>query len=180
MNDSVLPIPLGRGIPFNSTLGIFHQNWAAIDLYTDFAIYKFLKITPQQAHLIVSGLMFGRKARLLTDLVYHSDATNKQSILTPFNVLRAAKREVITHSYFKSDALTLTFMERSVSGDFKATEHTYTFEEFRLHVDKTAVAIGEFAEAIEATQDEINAFVAAALSLNRKSTKSPHKPISNK
>jgi hypothetical protein len=180
MSDPVLPSPLGRGIPFNSTLGMFHQNWAAIDLYTDFAIYKFLKITPQQAHLIVSGMMFGRKARLLADLVHHTDLDNKSKIMGPFNIIRAAKREIITHSYFKSDPINITFMERSVSGEFKAVEHNYTFEEFRLHVVSIADAVGEFVAALGPTQEEINDFVQAALSLNRKSAKSPDRPTSSK
>lgn len=173
MTDPVLPLPLGVGIPFNATLGMFHQNWAAIDLHTDFAIYKFLKVTPLQAHLITSGMMFGSKARLLVDLVRHSNATNKSQILGPFNKIRASKRVMIAHSYCSSDALSVTFLERSAGQEFAAKEHVYTFEEFRAHVDEVRAAAEAFIDAIGASQKEIIEFVHAALSLNTKSETSP-------
>ena len=122
------PAPLAMSALFTSTVGRFHLNWAAIDLHTDIAIYKLLKVTPQQAHLILGGMMFGPKARLLADLVYHSDAPNKSKIMGPFNVIRNSNRVLFTHSYFASDDLTLIFMERSVSGgQFKAKENRFSF-----------------------------------------------------
>ena len=63
--EPILPIPMVNHASYLQLLGIFHSNWSAIDLYTDFAIYQFLRVTPQQAHLITSGMVFGRKARLL-------------------------------------------------------------------------------------------------------------------
>jgi hypothetical protein len=180
MPEIPLPIPIGMGVQFNAILGMFHQNWSAIDLHTDFAIYRFLKVTPLQAHMIVSGMMFGRKARLLADLIRNSDAPNKAQLLGPFNRIRAAKRDVIAHSHFTSDALGVAFLERSVSADFKATVHQYTFAEFQRHVDEVAVTAREFVEAIGATPEEIDTFVKAALSLERKSIKSPESPTSSK
>lgn len=164
-----LPIPLKHSIPYLSTLGTFHSNWSSIDLFTDFAIYQFLRVTPQQAHLITSGMMFGRKAKLLDDLIKHSSDKRKGKLLEAFNKIRASKREMLTHSYVASDALSVTFMERNISGPFSAKLHTFSGDEFKEHVKKMTDAANEFFEALEVSQVEINAFVNAALSLNRKS-----------
>jgi hypothetical protein len=64
--EPVLPIPMVKHASYLQLLGIFHSNWSAIDLYTDFAIYNFLHVTPQQAHLITSGMVFGQKHVFLT------------------------------------------------------------------------------------------------------------------
>jgi hypothetical protein len=168
MDESILPIPVGAGISFNAKLGLFHQNWAAIDLHTDFAIYKFLGVTPLQAHLITTGMMFGRKARLLVDLIKHSDIKDKSKFLEPFNIIRgAARRDRITHSYIRTDATSVYFLERSAGNTFKAEEHQYTINEFYQHVDNTTRAAEAFIEAINASEREVIEFVKAALSLNR-------------
>jgi hypothetical protein len=176
MAELVLPVPLGKGISFNAMLGIFHLNWAAIDLHTDFAIYKFLKVTSLQAHLITSGMMFGRKARLLVDLIRHSDAKNKSAILGPFNIIRASNREMIAHSYFTSDAMSVVFLERSSANKFSVKEHRYSLPEFQAHVDKISAAAQAFVAAIDAPREEINDFVQTALSFARKSETSPGSP----
>jgi len=37
---------------FNTALGLYHGVFAAFDLLTDYAIFKFLNVTPHQAHLL--------------------------------------------------------------------------------------------------------------------------------
>ena len=101
--EPVLPIPMVKHASYLQLLGIFHSNWSAIDLYTDFAIYNFLHVTPQQAHLITSGMVFGRKARLLDDLIRNSDDGRKQKLLEAFNKIRAAKHDIIAHSELSLD-----------------------------------------------------------------------------
>jgi hypothetical protein len=167
MTELNLPIPIEAGISFNAKLGLFHQNWAAIDLHTDFAIYKFPGITPLQAHLITSGMMFGRKARLLVDLVKHSDIKQKNKIIEPFSIIRGAQRDMITHSYCSTDALSVTFLERSVSNTFRAKERKFTLNEFHAHVDNVTRAAEQFISAIDASPDEIIEFIEAALNLKQ-------------
>lgn len=88
---------------FANALGRFHLVWASVDLITDFAIYKFLNVSAEQAHLITSGMMFGRKSRLLADLISRSNHPNKAEILGPFNKLRGSnKRDILAHSYVSS------------------------------------------------------------------------------
>lgn len=176
MADPTLPIRMTAGIPYNATLGQFHNNWSAIDLYTDYAIYKFLNVTALQAHLITSGMMFGRKARLLGDLIKHSDDPRKILILRAFSKIRKANRDIIAHSYVRSDAISVTFLERSISGDFRTTEHTFISDEFRAHVLYIADAAIEFYDALDIVSEELDAFVNAALSFKRKSNKLPGNP----
>jgi hypothetical protein len=175
-----IAIPMAKHTSYLQLLGIFHSNWSAIDVYTDFAIYQFLHVTPQQAHLITSGMVFGRKARLLDDLIRHSDDARKQKLMEAFNKIRAAKRDIISHSYVASDAVSVKFMERNTSGKFKANIHTYTFDEFRQHVLDIHYAADEFYAALEASKENIDAFANAALSLNRKSDTSPESPTESK
>jgi hypothetical protein len=118
-----------------------------LDLYTDFAIYQFLHVTQQQAHLITSGMMFGRKARLLDDLIRHSDDPRKPKLLESFNKIRAAKRDIITHSYVGSDAISVWYLERNTAGPFKAEIHSYSAERLQEHIQGIANAATDFYNA---------------------------------
>ena len=177
---TIVPIPMVKQASYLKLLGIFHSNWSAIDLYTDFAIYQFLHVTQQQAHLITSGLVFGRKARLLDDLIRHSDDPRKSKILEAFNKIRAAKRDIITHSYVASGAGSVRFLERNTSGPFKAEVHNYSAEKFHDHVKGIAEAASNFYNALVVDVAELEAFANAALSLNRKSSTSPGSPVESK
>ena len=162
---------------FHRSLGLFHALWATIDLTTDFAIGKFLKVTPKEAHLITAGMMFGRKARLLADLIGRSDDPNKAVLLGAFNAIRGnSKRDIITHGYLWSDTSTVRFVERSISGEFKATQHSFTMKEFQDHIDDLVIHAIAFYDAVGASPDEIDTFAVAAFSLNRKSKTSPGAP----
>jgi hypothetical protein len=176
----ILPILMVNHASYLQLLGIFHSNWSAIDLYTDFAIYQFLHVTPQQAHLITSGMVFGRKARLLDDLIRHSDDPRKSKLLEPFKKIRAAKRDIIAHSYVGSDALSVWYLERNTSGPFKAEIHRYSAEMLHSHVQAIANAVSDFYNALGVERVELDAFANAALSLNRKSNTSPGSPVESK
>ena len=52
---------------FRRALGLFYVNWATLDLTVDYAISQFLKVSAKQAHLITGGMMFGPKARALSE-----------------------------------------------------------------------------------------------------------------
>jgi hypothetical protein len=159
---------------FAYLIGRFHLTWSSIDLITDFAICKFLNIPPEQGHLITSGIMFGRKARLLADLVGRSNHPKKAEILEPFNKLRGnSKRDIFTHSYISTDRGSVTFIERSISGRFTAKAHTFTFSQIQDHVLMVVMEADNFCKALEASGDEIDAFANAAFNLSRKSNTSP-------
>ena len=104
--EPILPIQMVNHRSYLQLLGIFHT----------------------------SGMVFGRKARLLDDLITHSDDNRKQKLLEAFNKIRAAKRDIIAHSYHGSDELSVQYVERNTSGRFKANVHTYTFNEFKQYV----------------------------------------------
>ena len=85
---------------FMELTGRFHEAWTSLELLTDYAIYKLLKVTPSQGHLITAGMFFSRKARLLADLIRTSEYPNKAAILGAFNKVRDNnKRDIIAHSY---------------------------------------------------------------------------------
>jgi hypothetical protein len=154
--------------------GLFQGSWASLELITDYAIWKFFGVTAEQAHLITSGMMFGRKARLLVDLIRRSDHKDKDKILAPFNELRGMSlRDVFAHSYVKSDRDTVTYLERLPGGDFRAKEHVFTLSKFSLHVLKFISLSDAFYNALGVSRAEIEEFGNAALSLSRKSKRSP-------
>jgi hypothetical protein len=164
---------------YHKAMGLFNGMWASLDLTTDYAIYKFLNVTPGQAHLITSGMMFGRKARLLADLIGHSNHPNKAQILGAFNKVRGGNmRDIFAHSYIRSGINSVTFVERSTSNEFKATEHTFTMLALAQHVHDFAAGVEAFWTSLGVTKSEIEAFAMAAFSLNRKSKTSPVKPTS--
>ncbi|MGC2223199.1 MAG: hypothetical protein WA624_12940 [Methylocella sp.] len=67
-------------------------------------------------------------------------------------------------------------MDRSVSGEFRAEEHTFTLDEFRSYVMDLESAIGAFRDSLGATREQLDVFAKAALSLSRKSKTSPGEP----
>jgi hypothetical protein len=160
-------------------MGAFQSMWGSTEIVTDYAICKFLKVTPGQAHLITAGMLFGRKGRLLADLIARSDDPKKDQILGAFNKLRGmSKRDMFAHAYVRSDSNTITFLDRS-GGEFRAQEHTFTLDEFRAYVTGFSEAGTAFRSAIGATKEELDAFAKAALSLSRKSKTSPGNPSSS-
>lgn len=155
-------------------LSVFHGIWSLIDMTTDYAIFKFLNVTPEQAHLITAGMMYGRKARLLADLVGRSDHPNKAKILGALNWIRGnSKRDIIAHGYQKFDDESIEFVERTISGEFEARGHVFTNEEFISHIKTLAKKGREFQEALEASEDDLREFANAAFNLNRKAKTSP-------
>ncbi len=118
-----------HGVGVMVCLGLFHMAFSRLDIATDFAIGKFLSVTPEEAHLITAGMMFGRKARLLAGLISRSDHPRKAAILSEFNAIRGNnKREILLHGHIyqqNEEDRTVSFIERSVSGEFKATVHTF-------------------------------------------------------
>jgi hypothetical protein len=66
-----------------------------------------------------------------------------------------------------SDAVCVKFLERNISDKFKATVHEFSPQAFHEHVQAIAKAAEEFQEALDVSQEEVNAFVNAALSLNK-------------
>jgi len=160
-----------------TALGGFQVNWAGIELITDYAICLFLEITYEQTHLITSGMMFGSKAKLLSDLISKSDHANKAAIKTAFNKIRGdTKRDVFAHCYINSTTKTVQFIERPRGGEYRAVVHEFTLQELIDHTTKIARTAVEFSAAIGAEPDKVSAFAEAALSLSRKSKMSPHEP----
>jgi hypothetical protein len=160
-------------------VGLFQGAWASLELTTDYAIWKFLKVTREQAHLITSGIMFGRKARLLADLIGRSDHPNKAKILGAFNEVRGTmnKRDIFAHSYVWSDQNVVKFIDRQAGGEYKAKEHRFTLKQFRDYVLEFSLSAERFYLSLGATREEINVFGNAALSLNRRSTHPRARPI---
>jgi hypothetical protein len=169
--------PLAFRDDYTQLMGTLQSAWAALEVITDYAICKFLKVTDGQAHLITSGMMFGRKSRLLADLVSKSNHPQKAAILGAFNKIRGmSKRDMFSHAYLRSDKDTITFLDRSSSGAFNAQEHTFTLDEFGSYVKDFQTAIGEFRASLGASKAQFEAFAKAALSLSRNSKTFPDEP----
>jgi hypothetical protein len=108
-------------------------------------------------------MMFGRKIRLLVDLVKHSDDKRKARLLAVLGRVTRANREVITHSYVRSDPDSVTFMERKLSGPFTAKEHTYSIAEFQTYMGEVLKAELEFDKVLSASREELDEFAQIAL-----------------
>ena len=87
-------------------------------------------------------------------------------------------RDIFAHSYVRSGDDSVTFVDRSSSGEFKATEHTFTLRELAKHVHDFVFAVDAFWKSLGVTKPEVEAFAMAAFSLNRKSKISPDRPTS--
>jgi hypothetical protein len=180
MIDTQDPLPTGLLLfqdSFRLALGTFHAAWSSLDVTTDFAICQFLKVTPQQAHMITGGMMFGPKARLLGSLIKDSNHAKKSEMLGAVRWLQGnSKRDVFAHGYMITSSTKVILLERPRGGGFKVKEHPFTLEQFIAHTKQVGSNAQTFWQALGASNADLAEFVAAALSLDNKSTTSPGEP----
>ncbi len=171
------PIKVSQSIDFLHDLGLFYSIWSNIDLVVDYAITQFLNVSDESGHLLTAGTMFGRKARLLADLVARSDHPQKARILGAINAIRGgSKRDVFAHGYILSNDEIVTFVERKPNDKQSGgIPHSFTLAEFSSHVRKVITSYSELWDALDKPSDGVKAFAQASLSMSRKSDKSPGK-----
>ena len=123
--------------------------------------------------------MFGSKARLLANLIKESDHPNKVQLVTAFRWIQGHnKRDVIAHGHMITSETEVSFLERPRGGGFAVKEHSFTLEQFVDHAQQLGSKTLEFWTAMDSSREELQAFVEAALSLDRKSATSPGAPHS--
>jgi hypothetical protein len=165
---------------FLAFFGMFHAMWAGVELGLCYGIAKFLKIPPEEAHVLTSGMEFGRKITLLRNVVYRSDDPDKGKITGLLGKIQnESKRNVFAHSFIFSDAKSVTFIERSRGGDYKVMRHEFTLEDFVDHVENFGIAADQLTKLLGATNDELQRFAEAAFNAETKPTKSPVPPTSS-
>jgi hypothetical protein len=147
---------------FYNLFGQFHAVWLANDTLIDYAIYQLLGTAPLDTHIILSGMMFGAKSRLLLALVKRSDHKNKNDLLDAVGKIQAAKRDVFSHSYLYLDSDNVLFIERTKGGKYGTVEHHFTNQEFRQHVANFIQAGQKFQNALAPDEPDLLAFVKAA------------------
>lgn len=173
--------PAGReGHPLHTswawtTFGLFHATWGSIELVTDLAVARFLNIAPETSHLITSGMMFGKKARLLADLIGRSNHPKRTALLTELNTIRGkGKRDVFVHGYITStDDGRIEIVERTQGGQFSVKRHSFTRRELSAHVQMVWNSFQAFGEALGVTNEELSDFIGAASRASRKEMTSP-------
>lgn len=153
---------------FTRILGTFYAVWSSAELCVSWAIGHFLRINYEETHVLTAGMEFGRKAILLRALVKRSDHKHKDSILGALNKIHNdSKRNAFAHSFISSTLTTVTFVERSGAGGYKATAHTFTLPEFAAHVNALIEHSAALSNALDFQSVESQKFGDAALSANR-------------
>ncbi|HLL26366.1 MAG TPA: hypothetical protein VKT73_01770 [Xanthobacteraceae bacterium] len=161
-------------------LGAFHGAWSSLELVTSYGIKKFLNISDEQAHILTSGMEFGRKAILLRNLAYRSEDPKRKTIIQLVAKLQnESKRNVFAHAFMISNESAVTFIDRTRGGDYEATKHVFTLKEFADHVTSVTATAKELHAALDLNDEILHRFAMAALSANTKSAKSPTPPISS-
>ena len=84
---------------FHRLLGLFHSIWLSVDPLIDFQIGKLLNSNYIDTHILTAGMEFGRKLRILIDLLKRSDLKNKDVLIESLRMLQQSRRENITHAY---------------------------------------------------------------------------------
>jgi hypothetical protein len=151
---------------FHEILGKFHGLWLMFDVHVDYSIGKFLRLTPDETHLLVSGTTFGQKLRLLHELIKRSDHQKKQSLLANIKILQSSNRDNITHAYIKSNRTNVTFMYRA-RGQYKSGELAFHIDEFSEHVAKMADATIQYQNEFGASEELRHVAVAAIINYSR-------------
>jgi hypothetical protein len=133
-------------------------------LNIDLTIGKKLKITPEQTHALVKGMMFGRKAALLRSLLPKSDYKNVSELkgfLT--HIKKLGLRNVFTHSLIFSSPDGVTFVHRSSQDDYSAKGYSFKADDFCVHVKAFVQLATDFEKALAIPHDELEQFARAAL-----------------
>ena len=168
---------LGLSREFAVSLGLFYINWAKVELTVDFAIGKFLKIVPNQTHLITASIDFGRRAQWLRALINESDMAHKTRAVTALNAIQNdSKRNAFAHSYISNANEKVIFVERVPFGKFMIKAHTFDWASFKAHVDDIADHAISLQGALGASEDDLNGFAQAAINMAAKVTVSPVPP----
>ncbi|MBX3505174.1 MAG: hypothetical protein KF895_06805 [Parvibaculum sp.] len=157
-------------------IGLFQTLWMNVETLTDFAIGKFLKVSHEQAHLVTAGLMFGRKARLLADLVARSDHPRRSELLGIVNKIRGqTKRDVLFHSTIgaSEDGTKLVFTHRDAGQSLRVVEYSFTKKEFINHLQLLMNLTMDLQSELPASQEEMDGFRRAAFNASRKAKPSP-------
>jgi hypothetical protein len=149
---------------FHRTLGIFHGMWMMFDVTLDYSIGMFLKCAPIETHILLAGMEFGRKLRLVVELAKRSEHPKKSILVESVRKLQTAKREIITHSYIASNEENITFVNRGRGGEFKTTRTEFTMEQFSDHVRDMVEATQKYQRALGATMGDLLAFAIASFS----------------
>src|SRR5215813_7771921 len=89
------------------TLGMFHGMGNTRDAVVDYALGAFLKTSPEDTHILTAGMEFGKKSRLLIELIKRSDHKKKATLISSLSKIQAAQRDQIAHSYLKTGKSTL-------------------------------------------------------------------------
>ncbi len=125
-----------------------------------------MRINADETHLLVSGMEFGRKLRFLVELLKRSDHPKKSMLIESIKTLQSSKRDIITHSYIKSNSTNITFMYRS-RGDYKSGELEFHINDFENHVGEMALASQKYQNAFGASFDDLTAFAEAVLNMQK-------------
>lgn len=149
---------------FHEMLGKFHCAWLMFDPLLDYSIGKFLNISFEQTHILVAGMEFGKKLRLLIELLKRSNFEKKSVMIESLRTLQGSKRDVITHSYIASDEKNLSFIFKA-RGGYGASVLNFKIDEFSEHVLKMIVATQKFQDALSADVDELRYFGLVSLNI---------------
>jgi len=172
---------LSLTIEFNMNFGMFHTAWASAEVMMDYAIGEFLRLTPEEIHLVTSGMEHGRKAMLLRNLIGRGKHPNRDELLRTLKIIQnESLRNVFAHSYILSDETTISFVERSRGGRYQATEHEFSLQEFKDHVDAFLNASRDFQAALglDTGDEKFEKFLAAIFNASHKAKTSPVPPPS--
>jgi hypothetical protein len=148
---------------FHKLLGQFHGIWLSLDPVLDYSIGFFLSIPPEDTHVIVAGMEFGKKLRILIDLIRRYPHPRKAELIKQLKILQGSKRDQITHAYIASNREQVIFISRSRGGEYNATKLSFSIKEFSEHVVKILHAAQAYDRALGAKPDDVIAFANAAL-----------------
>jgi hypothetical protein len=164
---------------FHKLLGQFHCMWLMFDVQVDWSIGKFLNLPTEQTHILVAGMEFGKKLRLLVELLKRSDHPKKATLIESIGTLQKAKRDIITHSYIASDETHIRFIYRA-RGEYSAGKLDFHIDQFNEHVATMIQAAQKYQRALGASGDEQIAFAEACLNIKQSRSTSPVSPSAKK
>jgi len=131
--DISCPEALERRTQLLHDYGAFMALWSEFEFILEVKIAALAGMEPLKASIVLGGLSFGNKPKILYSLLsLSSDTTTAPKVRA---VINAARRNALVHSVVASepDLTEIGFVTREVGNTYKVRENRFTADSFHKH-----------------------------------------------
>lgn len=161
-------------------LGNFIVAWSIFDQVIDVSIYKHLGVTPRQAAIMLAGIGFEKKVKILRSLINESETPNKEAIAAIREIMGLARRNVLLHASIWNGKNTMEFYRMDTDQRLEVKHAIHDFNSFQNSLLKISANISKLQTLLDVPDAELDTLAKIGKSLSVKTSTSPSPPSSKK